>query len=107
EGALRDLDEAIRLKPDFPEAYNNRGHARGNKGDLEGALRDLDEAIRGKPDFASAYYNRALIWQATKEFVSAIGDYERDLALGGGIPYGDHAEVERRIKSLGKIASDS
>jgi tetratricopeptide (TPR) repeat protein len=57
---VRCYTEAIRLKPDFAEAYNNRGFARAAKGDLDGALKDYAEAIRLKPDFADAYNNGAL-----------------------------------------------
>ena len=55
---IRCYTEAIRLKPDFAEAYNNRGNARADKGDLDGALADYAEMLRLKPDFAEAYYNR-------------------------------------------------
>ena len=58
EGALEDMDEAIRLKPDDAENFNNRGNVRREKGDLEGALQDFNEAIRLKPDFALALKNR-------------------------------------------------
>jgi tetratricopeptide (TPR) repeat protein len=51
---LRFYTEAIRLKPDFAEAYNNRGNARCTKGDMEGALQDHSEAIRLQPDDADA-----------------------------------------------------
>jgi len=43
---LRFYNEAIRLKPDYADAFNNRGIARGAKGDIEGALQDYNEAIR-------------------------------------------------------------
>jgi tetratricopeptide (TPR) repeat protein len=54
---LRFYTEAIRLKPDYAEAFNNRGYVRRDKGDVEGALRDYNEAIRLKP-FAEAFINR-------------------------------------------------
>jgi hypothetical protein len=38
---LRFYNEAIRLKPDFAAAFNNRGLARRAKGDIEGALQVL------------------------------------------------------------------
>jgi Flp pilus assembly protein TadD len=38
--------EAIRLKPDDADTFNNRGIARSAKGDSEGALQDFNEAIR-------------------------------------------------------------
>jgi tetratricopeptide (TPR) repeat protein len=43
---LRFYSEAIRLKPDYAFAFNNRGNARRAKGDIEGALQDFNEAIR-------------------------------------------------------------
>jgi tetratricopeptide (TPR) repeat protein len=46
EGALRDYDEAVRLKPDYAVALYNRGIARRDKGDVEGALQDHNEAVR-------------------------------------------------------------
>jgi tetratricopeptide (TPR) repeat protein len=47
---LRFYNEALRLKPDYAEAFNNRGIARVAKGDLERALQDFNEALRLKPD---------------------------------------------------------
>src|ERR1019366_922197 len=55
---LRFYSEAIRLKPDYAAAFNNRGNARSDEGDLEGALQDYSEAIRLKPDYAAAFNNR-------------------------------------------------
>src|SRR5262249_28682342 len=46
DGAITDLDEAIRLNPQFAWAFNNRGFARWKKGDVDGAITDYDEAIR-------------------------------------------------------------
>ena len=58
EEALQDYDEAIRLKPDYALAFNNRGDARRAKGDIDGALQDYEQAIRLKPDFAEALESR-------------------------------------------------
>ena len=54
--AIEYLSEAIRLKPDFMEAYNNRGIAYGKLGQYQRAIQDCDTAIRLKPDDAGAYY---------------------------------------------------
>lgn len=43
---VRFYNEAIRLKPDYADAFNNRGIARKAKGDLDGALLDYAEASR-------------------------------------------------------------
>jgi tetratricopeptide (TPR) repeat protein len=46
DGALQDYTEAIRLKSDYADAFNNRGNARAAKGDLQGATHDHGEANR-------------------------------------------------------------
>jgi Flp pilus assembly protein TadD len=73
-----DFDEAIRLKPDDAVAYNNRGAARRDKGDLDGALKDLDEAIRLKPDDAATYNNRGIVRREKGDLDGAEIDFEID-----------------------------
>jgi lipoprotein NlpI len=99
---LQDYDEAIRLKPDYADPFNNRGIARRAKGDLEGALQDFNEAIRLKPDYANAYYNRTIIFQGKANYGAAIADLQKYLDLGGGTRYGDQKEVEEKIRDLRK-----
>jgi Flp pilus assembly protein TadD len=68
--AIRDCTKAIELKPDFAEAYNNRGKACYEIGDLDQAIRDYNKAIVLKPDFALAYNNRGAAY-------GRMGDYDR------------------------------
>src|SRR5208337_3658012 len=49
---IRFYSQAIRLKPDYAAAFNNRGVARLDIRDLDGALQDFNEAIRLRPDYA-------------------------------------------------------
>ena len=100
ERAIADNTEAIRLKPDFAGAYNLRGAARRDKGDLDGALKDLDEAIRLKPDHVDAYYNRATVRERQSARSAAVADYQKYLDLGGGMRDGDQAVVEAKIRKL-------
>ena len=58
---MRDYNRAIELKPDYANAFNNRGIVKDNSGDYEGALRDYNRAIELKPDFATAFNNRELL----------------------------------------------
>jgi tetratricopeptide repeat protein len=48
------ISASAQLKPDA-FVYNNRGVAKGLKGDFDGAIADLTKAIELKPDFAFAY----------------------------------------------------
>ncbi len=78
---LRFYSQAIRLKPDYAEAFNNRGVGRKNKGDLEGALEDFDGAIRLKPDYADAFFNRGVTRYDKSDLEGAVRDYDEALRL--------------------------
>ncbi len=79
--SIRCSSEAIRLQPDFAEAYYNRGLALDQKGDLDGALKDYDEALRLKPDFAEAYNNRGIDRRLKGDLGGAIADSTEALRL--------------------------
>jgi tetratricopeptide (TPR) repeat protein len=70
--AIHCYTEAIRLKPDYVDAFNNRGIARKDKGDLDGAIRDSNEAIRLQPHYANAFNNRGTACQAKGDLDGAI-----------------------------------
>jgi tetratricopeptide (TPR) repeat protein len=78
---MRCFGEAVRLRPDFAEAYNNRAVARRDKGDLEGALKDCEEALRLKPDYAMAYNNRGALHRERGNLDSALRDYNEAIRL--------------------------
>ena len=80
---LRFYNEAIHLKADYADAFNNRGVARSNKGDLEGALQDYNEAIRLKPD-AAAFSNRGNARRAKGDVEGALQDYSEAIRLEPG-----------------------
>jgi hypothetical protein len=78
---LRFYSEAIRLKPDFASAFNNRGVALRDKDDLEGALQDYSEALRLKPDFALAFNNRGVVRRDKGDLEGANEDFEQAKSL--------------------------
>lgn len=82
--AIDDYDQALRMRPAFPDALNDRGVAYLQKGDTERAIADFSEAIRLSPDFASAWFNRggALVRQGRLD--RAIADFDRVLELEPG-----------------------
>jgi len=59
--AIRDFDQAIRLQPNFPEAFANRGDTYLWKSDFSRAAEDYDQVIRLDPQFAQAYHRRGVI----------------------------------------------
>ena len=74
-------DQALRLKPDFAEAYNNRGYAKGDLGRHGAALIDYDEAIRLKPGVAEVYNNRGVTKKALGQHDDALADYDEAIRL--------------------------
>ncbi|HVW00777.1 MAG TPA: tetratricopeptide repeat protein, partial [Planctomycetaceae bacterium] len=58
EKAIADLDEALRLDPQYGMAYNHRGQAHALRKEYELALADFDQAIRFEPG-ADAYNQKA------------------------------------------------
>ena len=48
--AIEDLNRAIEIKPDYAEAYNNRGIAYKGLGNYNQAIKDFDRAIEIKPN---------------------------------------------------------
>jgi tetratricopeptide (TPR) repeat protein len=44
-GAILDLDEAIRLKPDYAKTYCNRGEVKSKLGDKQSAIADYRESM--------------------------------------------------------------
>ena len=80
--AIEDYDEAIRLNPQYIEAYGNRGFAYLNLGQFEAAIGDYSEAIRLDPRYADAYAGRALSYTALGKDSEADEDVKRAEELG-------------------------
>ena len=79
--AIDAYDEAIRLKPDYAEAYNNRGNVKSDLNQHEEAIADHDKAIRLKPDLAEAYNNRGNAKSDLNRHEDAIADYDEAIQL--------------------------
>ena len=85
DAAVRDLREAIKLQPDFPEAHNRLGRALMRKGqfrDAEQAFRTAVEQREGK--FPTAQYNLGFVLQQQRENEKAIEAYRAAIDASGG-----------------------
>ena len=81
EAAIDAYDKAIQLKPDFAEAYNNRGNAKSSLGRHDEAIVDHDKAIQFKPDFAKAYDNRGNAKSSLGRHDEAIADHDKAINI--------------------------
>ena len=97
--AIADYDRAIKLKPDYADAYNNRGDAYFDEGhdyrviaaydeanaDHDRAIADYDQAIKFKPDYADAYNGRGIVYSDHGRYDRAIADYDHAIKLKPGL----------------------
>ena len=103
EAAIADFDEAIRLGPDYPLAYVNRGKAKDKLGQHEAAIADFDEAIRLEPDYPLAYIGRGLAKDALGLKDEARKDLETALELARKA---GNADVVTAVEQLLRLLDD-
>ncbi|WP_299411617.1 serine protease [Acaryochloris sp. IP29b_bin.148] len=87
QGALQDLDQAIRLNPNYASAYGDRATIKFQQGDRQGALADLDRAIQIDPQLADAYGIRGMYRVAAGNIQGAQADVEQAVRLKPEIGY--------------------
>jgi lipoprotein NlpI len=94
--AIEDYNEAIRLKPDSAQAYNNRGVVYRAKGTFDKAIADFDAAIHLNPNDAAVLGNRGNTYAARGRFESAVTDFSSAIELKPDIAwlYVNRARVE-------------
>ena len=78
--AIEAYDCALRLDPDYAEAYVQRGYAYAAQFNFEAALADYEQALALDETMVQAYNNRGLAYAAQGNFGLAIADF--DLVIG-------------------------
>lgn len=81
DSAIEDTNMAIKLKPDYHDAYNQRANLKLAKGDLDGALADYSKAIEFGPGVANYYSNRAQVREKNNDISGALADSDKAIAL--------------------------
>lgn len=79
---LNDLDEAIRLSPNNPFAYYNKGAVLVSLADFAGAEQAYSKAIELKPDFGEAYFNRGYVRMQVGMRAQGVTDLSKAGELG-------------------------
>lgn len=79
--ALPHLEEALRLRPDFPEAENNLGHDLTLLGRPQEGIPHLERALRLAPRSAQAHNNLGIAFMATGRANEGIAEFEQALQL--------------------------
>jgi len=81
EGAIKNFDRAIKINPDYADAYNNRATVRQELGDDAGAFEDCTNAILLKPNCPYVHNNRGIIYCKLGDYRGAQADHTRAIQL--------------------------
>ena len=79
EESIDSYDKALQIKPDFHQAWNNRGIVLENLGRYEEAIKSYDRAVQIKPDDHEAWFNRGLPLRNLGRYEESIGSYDKAL----------------------------
>jgi tetratricopeptide (TPR) repeat protein len=98
---IRYYSEAIRLKPDYAQAYNNRAVAYNIMGNIDAAIKDCADAIRINPKSA----NPQLVWgnarRVNGDLDGAIKNYTEAIRLKSD--YADAYICRGQFKTIKKL----
>ncbi len=104
--AISDFSEAIKWKPDYVNAYYNRGSSKQslakntkNKALVASSIADFDSALLYDPLFAPAYHNRGMGFDEQGKYEKAIKDFSTAIELNPS----DHTYYVNRGVAFGKL----
>ncbi len=81
DDALREFEEAIRLRPEYVQAHFDRGVALNLLGRRADALAAFEQVIRLHPGHVQAMFDIGGIHRASRDLHSALAAYDRALAV--------------------------
>lgn len=81
-GAIEEYNAALQLKPDYAEAFNDRGHAYYWTGEYDRAIADFTQAIELRPNYPNAFNNRGAAYMASGgDRRLAVADFDQAIRL--------------------------
>jgi tetratricopeptide (TPR) repeat protein len=99
--AIDDYDQSISLKPDYADAFLDRGFAWGQLGDFRRAIQSFDRALALQPRNANAYTLRGAAYLKLGESSQAIADLSEGMKITPQDPYLYLARA--RLHPIGQI----
>ncbi len=81
QGALQDLNEAVRADPYNSDAYVQRGITRSRTRDFDGSYFDFEKALELDPEDVTAIYGRGVMHQMKNDIDGALQDFNEVIRL--------------------------
>jgi tetratricopeptide (TPR) repeat protein len=81
EERLPNLDQSIQYKPDYAEAYYERGNVYAHRGQWDKAIEDYKQAISFQPNQAEAHNNLGQAYRKLHRLTEAIDSFSEALRL--------------------------
>ncbi len=104
EEAISSYDQAIAIKPDKYNAWNNRGDVLQALGRNDEALDSYDRAIAINPDYRFPHKGRGTVLMQLGRYDEALASYDRAIALKPGDAEA-HYDKARCLALQGNIAA--
>ena len=79
--SIESYEEAIRLRDQFPIAWNNLGNSLRMIGDIERSDECFDKALAQDPKYLSVFKNRGTLWVWSGEIEKGLNWYEKGLEV--------------------------
>ena len=81
DAAIDSYQQALKVNPNYADAYYNMGIALDSKGDPDAAIKSYKKAISLKPDYADAYANIGFALNNKGDLDGAITSYQKVLTI--------------------------
>ncbi len=106
--ALREYEQAIRLRPGYYEVYNSRGWLRYVSGKYEEALKDFNRALLLYPDYGNALINKGILLEKMDKPEEAFRLYEKavELAPASGLAHNNRGWAYLKQKKFDAAIED-
>jgi len=92
--AIAAFDAALEIKPDFAEAWTDRGYALGQLGQHQDKFSSCERAILLDPKLPKAWNCRGLARHSLQQYQQAINDYEKAININGNFVAAWHNKGE-------------
>ena len=83
--ALKDFNDALKLKPNDALLITYRGVVYYAKGQNDLAMKDFNRAIEIDPKGGKAYYQRGMIYANQEKYAQAVPELKKAKSLGYGV----------------------